>query len=306
MMVFVGNSTNAFYERSLTRMGNLRNSLEELQTQIATGVQIERGSDDPIGAARLRALDRLKQLGETEAENAARLGQDLTESANAIGGVVEILQRARELAIAASSDTLGASGLAAIADELEQMGEELFARANTSSITGVPLFAGTAGDPAYIRDPSGTVIYNGNGQVSTVPVAPGIDVDRGVTGPAVFEFNLAGGPSNTFAVIGDLAAALRGGTPDPVQSARDAIAGLDAGLDSANRSQTVIGARLAWVESIQQDQQLRAISFAEKRSEIGDTDVADAIVRLQQTLTALEASQASFTRVSSLTLFDLI
>lgn len=37
MMVFVGNSTNAFYERSLTRMGNLRNSLEELQTQIDRG-----------------------------------------------------------------------------------------------------------------------------------------------------------------------------------------------------------------------------------------------------------------------------
>lgn len=305
-MVFVSNSTGAFFERSLTQMGNLRNSLESLQTQIASGVRIERGSDDPIGAARLRALTRLEQRGATEAENAARLGQDLTESADAIGGVVEILQRARELAVAASSDTLGADGRAAIADELEQMGEELFARANSRSITDAPLFAGTAGNPAYIRNAAGMVSYNGNGQVGTVPVAPGIDIDRGVTGPAVFDFNLAGAPTNTFAVIGDLAAALRGGVPDPAQGARDAIAGLDAGLDNANRSQTVIGARLAWVESIQQDQQVRAVNIAEKRSEIGDTDVADTIVRLQQTLTALEASQASFTRVSSLTLFDVI
>ena len=305
-MVIVSNSTGAFYDRSVTQMGKLRSALEGLQTQIATGVRIERGSDDPIAAARLRAITRLEQRGATEAQNAARLGQELTEGANAIGGVVEILQRARELAVAASSDTLGADGRAAIAAELEQMSEELFARANTQSITDAPLFAGTAGNPAYIRNAAGGVSYNGNGQIGTVSVAPGIDIDRGVTGPAVFEFNLAGAPSNTFAVIGDLAAALRGGTPDPAQSARDSIAGLDAGLDNANRSQTVIGARLAWVESIQQDQQVRAVNIAEKRSEIGDTDVADTIVRLQQTLTALEASQASFTRVSSLTLFDVI
>ena len=58
-MVFVSNSTGAFFERSLTQMGNLRNSLESLQTQIASGVRIERGSDDPIGAARLRAPMRM-------------------------------------------------------------------------------------------------------------------------------------------------------------------------------------------------------------------------------------------------------
>ena len=287
MMVFVSNSTGAFYGRSLTQLSNLRSSLEALQTQIASGVRIERGSDDPTGAARLRAITRLQERGSIEAENTARLGQDLTESADAIGSVVEILQRARELAIAAGSDTLGVDGRAAIAEELEQMSEELFARANSRSITGAPLFAGTSGNAAYTRNTAGVVSYNGNGQVGTVSVAPGIDIDRGLTGPAVFEFNLAG-------------------APDPAQAARDAIAGLDSGLDNANRSQTVIGTRLAWVESIQQDQQTRAVNIAEKRSEIGDTDVADTIVRLQQTLTALEASQASFTRVSSLTLFDVI
>ena len=117
-MVIVSNSTGAFYDRSVTQMGKLRSALEGLQTQIATGVRIERGSDDPIAAARLRAITRLEQRGATEAQNAARLGQELTEGANAIGGVVEILQRARELAVAASSDTLGADGRAAIAAEL--------------------------------------------------------------------------------------------------------------------------------------------------------------------------------------------
>lgn len=306
-MTFVGNSTGAFFERSLNQLGGLRQTIERLQTQIASGERIERGSDDPVGASRLRALERLERRGATEAENAARLGQDLGEAANAITGVVDILQRARELAVSAASDTVGVNGREAIADELQQMADELFARSNARSITGAPLFAGTAGAPAFTRDASGVVTYQGNNQNGTVPVAPGTVIERGVTGRQVFEFDVAGTPTNAFAVLTDLAVALRAGvSADPAAVARDALAGIDAGLDTVNRSQTVIGTRLAWVEAIQQDQQSRAVGVAEKRSQIGDTDISDTIVRLQQTLTALEASQASFTRVASLNLFDTL
>ncbi|MFU7529354.1 flagellar biosynthesis protein FlgL [Qipengyuania sp. ASV99] len=305
-MTTIGNSTGAFFERSLGQMSALRTAIERFQSDIATGEKIQRGSDDPVGAARLRAITRIERRGETEAENAARLGQDLGEASNQIEGVVSILQRARELAVAAANDPVGENGRAAIADELEQMADEMFARSNTLSITGAPLFAGTAGSPAFVRDASGVVSYNGNGQNGTVPVAPGTEIERGVTGDQLFEFDDNGTPGSNFAVLSALAAALRGGAANPAQAAQDALSGIDAALDNANRNQTVIGTRLAWVEAIQQDQQTRAIDVAEKRSAIADTDIADTIVRLQQTLTALEASQASFARVSSLTLFNAL
>ncbi|MEP3422237.1 MAG: flagellar biosynthesis protein FlgL [Erythrobacter sp.] len=305
-MTSVSNSTGAFFERSLVQMSALRGTVERFQTEIATGERIQRGSDDPVGAARLRALTRLERRGDTEEENAARLGQDLSEAANQIEGIVSILQRARELSVAAANDPVGENGRAAIAEELEQMAEEMFARSNTQSITGAPLFAGTAGSPAFLRDANGVVTYNGNNQNGAVPIAPGTSVERGVTGEQLFEFDDNGTPSSNFAVLTDLAIALRGGAADPAIAAQDALSGIDSALDNANRSQTVIGTRLAWVESIQQDQQTRAIDVAEQRSDIGDTDIADTIVRLQQTLTALEASQASFTRVSSLTLFNAL
>ena len=114
-------------------------------------------------------------------------------------------------AVAAASDTLGETGRAAIADEIGQMADELFARANTLSITGAPLFAGTAGAPAFVRDASGVVSYTGSNQNGTVPVAPGTVIERGVTGRQLFEFNAGGTPTNAFAVLSDLAAALLGG-----------------------------------------------------------------------------------------------
>ena len=47
-------STGAFYERSTSQIGTLRAKAESLQQQIGTGERLERSSDDPVAAARLR------------------------------------------------------------------------------------------------------------------------------------------------------------------------------------------------------------------------------------------------------------
>lgn len=304
-MTFVTNSTSAFFERSLDQMSRLRGSVERLQDQIATGQRIQRGSQDPAAAARLRALSRRETLARVEEDNAIKLSQDLNSGSIELKGVTDLLQRARELAIQAANDTTGPEGRAIIAQELEQMGQELFTRANGVSLTGEPLFAGTAGGPAFTRDAGGVVTYTGNDDGGAVTIAPGTDIERGLSGRQVFEFDLNGVPSSTFAVMAGLANAMRGGA-DPAAAARDAIEGLDAALESATRSQTILGTRLAWVEQVRDNQIEQEVLRAEQRSEIGDTDMGESIARLQQTLTALEASQTSFTRVSSLSLFNAI
>ncbi|MGB7418871.1 MAG: flagellar biosynthesis protein FlgL [Erythrobacter sp.] len=305
-MIQVSNPTRAFFERAIGQMAGLRGAIETSQTQIATGERLQRGSDDPVGASRLRALARLEGRGVSETENAGRLAQDLAQADLAIGDVIGVLQRARDLAIAAANDPIGANGREAIARELEQLESELFTRANSLSVTQAPLFGGTAAAPAYLRGLGGAVVYNGNNTSGAVPIASRTEIERGVTGPQVFEFTLAGVPSDSFAVLSGLAADLRNNAVNPATAARDALAGIDAAIDTANRSQTVIGTRLAFVEDIQINQEERAIERAQQRSAIADTDLAETIARLQQTLTALEASQASFARISSLSLFDVV
>ncbi|MEM1197527.1 MAG: flagellar biosynthesis protein FlgL [Pseudomonadota bacterium] len=305
-MSFVSNATGAFYERSLTQMSDLRASLERLQTQIATGVRLSRGSDDPAAASRLRTLARTERLSEVQEDNADKLARDLDEAGDEALGVANLLSRARELAIQAANDTTGESGRAAIAEEIALLEEELFDRANAQTLTGEPLFAGTAAGPAFVREPDGSVTYNGNSELAEVPVAPGTELERGVTGAQLFQFELNGTQTSAFAVLSTLSAALQPGVPDPTSAAQAAVDGIDAAIDTTTRNQTILGTRLAWVEVIQDDQVDRALSVAERQSDLGDTDISDAIVRLQQTQVALEASQASFTRVANLTLFNAL
>lgn len=305
-MSFVSNSTGSFFSRSLAQMADLRAGIERTQTQIATGQKIARGSDDPAAAAQLRNVARRQVLADAEGDNAARLEQDLGAASTEVQAVAALLQRARELAVQAANTPTGADGQRAIAFELEQLGQELFARANGASLTGEPLFAGLSSGPAFTRDAAGNVIYAGTPTSGAVAVAPGTAIDRGLPGSEIFAFDLGGVPSNAFAVLGGLAAALGGGSPDPAGAARAAIEGIDTALDTANRAQTILGTRLAWVDQVQQQQADRGVALAERRSRVGDTDVAEAIARLQQSLTALEASQAAFARVSSLSLFNAL
>ena len=305
-MSFVSNSSGSFFNRSLQQMADLRAGIERTRAQIATGQKIERGSEDPAAAAQLRSVARRAALAEVEGDNAARLGQDLGAAAEEVGAVTELLQRARELAVQASNTPTGPDGRRAIAAELEQLTDQLFSRANAASLTGEPLFAGLSSGAAFTRDAAGNVSYIGTPTSGAVPVAPGTAIERGLPGNAVFEFDLNGTPTSAFAVLGALSAALNGGSPDPAGAALSAIVGIDAALDSTGRATTILGTRMAWVEQVEQQQATRGIALAERRSRVGDTDVADAIARLQQSLTALEASQAAFARVSSLTLFDAL
>ena len=305
-MSFVSNSTGAFYERSLNQLSDLRGSLEGLQNQISTGVRISRGSEDPAAASRLRTLARTERLSEVQEDNADKLARDLEEASDTITGVANLLSRARELAILAANDPTGESGRDAIAAELVELEEELFDRANARTLTGEPQFAGTAAGPAFVRAPDGTVSYNGNTDIATVPIAPGTELARGLTGDQLFQFDVGGTPTSAFAVLGALSAALQPGSPDPAAAARAAIDGLDAAIDTTTRSQTGIGTRLAWVEVVQDNQAERALTVAEQQSDLGDTDLGEAVARLQQTLAALEASQLSFTRVANLTLFNAL
>jgi flagellar hook-associated protein 3 FlgL len=301
-MTSLSTSFGGFYERSITRMNGLRRQIDRAQAQIASGQRIERGSQDPAAAAALRVLDRRARLGEAASSNAAQLGQELGLADRELQSVSAVLQRARELAVAAGNETLGAEGRAAIAAELGQLEQELLARANAETPGGEPLFAGLSAGPAFVRDASGAVSYAGTNDVASLPLAPGTTVPRGVPGSQIFAFTHNGAPSDAFAVLGALTTALASPAGDPAGAARDAISGLDSALESVSRAQTIIGTRAAWVDMIQTEQRNRAVDLAERRSAVGDTDIGEAIIRLQQTMTALEASQSAFNRVSGLNL----
>lgn len=305
-MIATGNSTQAFYGRSQLFMGGLRAEAESLQRQVSTGERLARSSDDPVAASRLRALARSEALGKIDSGKARRVDEDLQLTTNALQSVAEDLIRVRELALWAGSETTGAAEHDAIATEIEQLRERILATANALDSSGRPLFGGTSGTAAYQQDAAGNITYVGTSTPGEIDLGQGQSVIRGFTGPEIFNFTSAGAPADIFGQLAALAVALQGGSADPSAAAQDALAGLDDALASVTRAQTVTGARSAWLEVVQDRQTEQSLVRNQQMADTGGVELTGAIARLQQVLTVLEASQASFARVASLSLFNQI
>lgn len=305
-MTIISNSTSAFYDRSTLAMGDLRKRAEGIQQQIGRGERLTRSSDDPVAASRLRQLSRAGRLTDIDVTNANRAAADLTLADSALSSFADAIGRAKELAIQAGNATLTPQQRASIGTELGQIHGQLVNLANSRDSAGHALFGGQAAGEAYALDAAGNAAYIGSAGAGELPIGEGQTVTRGLTGPEFVNFNGSAGPTDLFAVVKTLADALSGTAADPAQAARDALGQLDAGLDAVTTSQTLVGTRLAWIDlTLERHSNLGELRAGEE-AEIGGTDLATSIADLQQVMTVLEASQASFTKLAQLSLFELV
>ncbi|MBV1916952.1 MAG: flagellar biosynthesis protein FlgL [Sphingomonadaceae bacterium] len=305
-MTITNNSTSAFYGRSMQDIGTLRKQAERLQEQVGSSERLSRSSDDPVAASRLRGLMRAEDMSEINLDNANRAESDLTLADAALSSFADYVIRARQLAVQAGNDTLTDAQRAGIGIEMSQIHGNLVSLANSRDSAGHSLFGGeTAGD-AYTLDGGGNAVYLGTALPGELALGEGQNVTRGLTGPQFLNYNVGGTPVDLLAEIKALGESLQGAVPDPAAAARDALPNLTAGIDSITTGQTVVGSRLAWIDLTVEQQ----IELGELRSneviDIGATDIASTIAQLQQLMVVLEASQASFVRLSGLSLFEML
>lgn len=305
-MTLISNSTSAFYERSSMSIGDLRRRAEDLQSQIGSQQKLARSSDDPVVASRLRTLARSDSLAQIDTTNANRAIADLNLTDQALSSFTSYLQRVEEIAVSSGNDTLTANQRAAYAVELEGIHSSMVALANSRDSAGHSLFGGEMAGQPYSLDFSGNAVYSGTATAGEISLGEGQTVSRGLTGPEFLNFTSGGSSTHLMAVVKGLGDALKGGVADPAAYARGSLTGLSTALDKITTAQTVVGARLSWIDlTTEHRTNLGELRSAEE-TEIGATDIPGTMVKLTQAMTVLEASQASFTKLATLSLFDML
>ena len=305
-MTIINTSTSAFYERSNTELGSLRARAETMQQQISSETRLSRSSDDPVAASRLRNLARADALSNIDMANANRAATDLTLTDSAMSDVSDYILKAQELATQAATGTLNDDQRASIGQQLTQMARDLVSLANSRDSSGHSLFGGEAAGDAYTIDGAGNATYVGTASVGELPLGDGQTIKRGVTGPEFLNFSVNGTPTDLMAVIKSLGDTLVGGTGDLAGAARDTLSALDTGLNTLTTAQTVVGSRLSWIDLTLDRRTNMAELRATEEKDVGGTDLPATIANLQQTMLVLEASQASFTKLSNLSLFNIL
>ncbi|KQS03354.1 flagellar biosynthesis protein FlgL [Sphingomonas sp. Leaf357] len=299
-------STSQLYDRSTTLMQQLTAKADKLQTQISTDKKISTASDDAVAYQKLASIKRSNANDTAYGANIKVVQSLLAQSDSTLGSVESQLQKAAELATQANNDTLNAADRKVIGDQLTAIVQDLVGLANTKDVRGQPLFGGSSGDTAVAQAADGSVSFTGTGEPSAIPVGDGVDVHATNSAQRVFGgISTSSGTSDVFAIISKLAAALTSNT-DASAAAADAGNSLKTALTQIGAARGSVGARGARLDLETARLTDVAATREADRSSLEDTDTAAAITELQKTMTVLSATQASFTKLSSLSLFNYL
>jgi flagellar hook-associated protein 3 FlgL len=287
-------TTSQMFDRPTSMMATLTQQADKLQVQIATGKRIDTPSDD---ATAWQRLDTLKRADAGDAAYGAniKLAQGLlAQSDSALENAGTQLQRAQELSVQAANGTLSAENRTAIRAELDVIIDDLVSLANTRDVRGQPVFGGAGSEAPYVKNSDGSVSYVASGEASAVPIDERNTVATSVSGDRAF--------GEMFAVLAAICDAVAGGEPP----SGEALDGLQAATEQVSAARASVGAR-----GIRLDFELQrftdvGLDREEERTSLESTDVTAAITELQKTLTILQATQASFTKLSGLSLFDYL
>ncbi|MES2098362.1 MAG: flagellar hook-associated protein FlgL [Pseudomonadota bacterium] len=159
-------STSNTYTTTLDSLVERQAKLAGAQAQLTTGKRVNQASDDPAAAARAeRALAAERRtVASQRAVDASNNAMTLTESA--LGDAGTLLQAAREALVAAGNASYSDAERKGVADQLQGLRDQLFAVANRTDGSGLPLFGGQGSTQAPFVDMPGGVQFQGTaGQI---------------------------------------------------------------------------------------------------------------------------------------------
>jgi flagellin len=134
------NVFSLWINRNLTRVGD---RLEDSYRKLSSGEKITRAGDDPAGLSSSQLL-RSKITGLQRNQNNCNEGLNLLDiSESALSGVTDILQRIRQLAIEASSDTVTDAQRGYLQTEVDELLGEIQRVATTTNYNGRNLLDGS-------------------------------------------------------------------------------------------------------------------------------------------------------------------
>lgn len=143
-------TNNLLIHNMLWNMNNNLVSMNEKQTQLATGKRINKASDDPVGTTRIIKVKSDIVENEQYDDNVRDAQSWLDVSENSLMDTKDILQRVRELAVQGANDTYTDEETDKIAKEIDQLIEELIVNAN-STMAGRYLFSGFKTDQPLLN-----------------------------------------------------------------------------------------------------------------------------------------------------------
>lgn len=268
-----------------------------VQRQISTGKKFESASEDPLSTRLSINARTLKSRFEQFDKNLRGANDYLAFSENALADVTDVINQANQLAIQGASSAIDVSAAQSLADQVGKLQERLVRLANTQGGQGQYIFAGQKNGTAPYSASGGVLTYSGDGNPIRAEIRSG----------EYMEINLAGIDTDfvdMYAKLEQLKTNLA--NQDVVAISTQSLADIKNIRDKVTNLRADVGSRLQTVQSLKAENTRRIDDFTKDISDYEDVDLADAIVRYQQTQSAYQAAMQVASQGMNLSLMDFL
>ncbi|MDD3238282.1 MAG: flagellar hook-associated protein FlgL [Candidatus Gastranaerophilales bacterium] len=318
--MYVRTTTLGTSDRLVSQMMANQSALLNTQIQLSSQKRINRPSDDCVDAAQILSLGRQQDKISTYKDNINTAREQINMLDSSLAQVINVAQRANELAVQGSNGVYSKDQLGAIKTEIDQITASVMDFANTQ-YNGQYIFAGNnVSSPAYTKGADGSIVYQGSSGSQdsgrTMEIMEGTYLALNVNGSDVFgsftpsdttvDPAIPSQGSGLFKALGDLSESLALDPPDS-QKISESIGTIKDGLNTINNVRTEYGSyastRLNMTESYLTD---LSLSVTEQRSNLEDLDMIQAITDYSNENYAYQASLSSVSKTMQISLLNYI
>ena len=302
-------STSQLFDNSVNQMNRQQSKIAEMQAKLASGKQIVKPSDDSEKSAVIQRLQTAIDRQSVYERSLDTAENRLASEESALMSSERILQRIRQLAVQSNTDTLSVDDKEILANEITSLREELLSLANTQDANGNYVFAGSnVQAKAFDVNADGDIIYQGDKTQTSVDISDQRRLVLNRAGDEVFASvdRLVDGDTQNisfFKVIDDFAQALAIDDEDALNLGLEEISSITEGMGASIAD---LGSRISTVSNQREILEDTNLRYQDLLSNAQDLDYATAVTKLSAELLSLEAAQASFAKISQLSLFNYI
>lgn len=309
MRVTSGNMMNSY----LRDIQNNLQSMDKLNTQMNTGSQINKVSDDPLKAVKIMNLNNEIADIEKYNYNADEVTGWLDMTDEALDSVGTLTSEIKTL-LTSISGTFGKDEIKAVQTEVNEKIKQIGEAFNTT-YAGKYIFGGSITDEAPVKietDSDGNVKLTINNSEKdginanlSAAVSNGIKVNYNLNINEITNSSNSEDTNSAISMFEELSKALNTEEVD-MESINDLSEKLDSYLSDILNNRSIVGARTNTVQAIKDTNDENELEMKSVLSNIQDIDITEKYIELQEAQMVYTASLQVSTKIFSTTILDYI
>jgi flagellar hook-associated protein 3 FlgL len=296
----VANKT--IYDSITANLARVTESLWKANEVVSSSKKINRLSDDPVGLVTVLDL-RSSVSGAEQLGRNIQVGRSwLSAEETSLTQAQDLLSEIKSLCVQMSSATVGASERDSASTQVDGYLRQLLSLAN-EDVGGRYLFSGSRTDtqPFALDNEANptTVVYSGDDTPFSVRIGKNLTVEVGRDGEETF-----GAAGNS---VFDLLIGLKNDlSNNDLSGIQHAMGKLDSEMETMRSKISNVGARILRLDTKEKILNDVVLNYTDRKSQIEDADIAEAIMDLKGRELAYQAALASSSKVMGMSLVDYL